>query len=673
MSKTILLIDADERTERFVTGVLESGGNTVISEPDSDWALRIFEKRFFDLVILGDAAQAGRDAFALAQAIRGTIRGKLTPLLVLQSRRRHTDVRHAARDKLGLVDVLDKPFRPERLLRALRDASGGLPAPVPSPECKQKLVAPAARIESREVERDARAFEGSWEDELDRIPFPEVLARLRRQRANGSLLLRSGKRKKIVSLRDGEPIQVRSNRLQDCLGQLLVRARMISESDCARSLALMEESGRRQGSVLLEMGCISPNTLKRALEKQFLLKLLDVFTWKDGAFKFKPSDQPPAQHVPGESSLVSVLRAGIRKGFSRARIESLLGERLDHYPTPHPDPLLRFQDTQLDPEEEALVERLDGRRSLRQIAAESPDPERVLQLVYALVCTSMFELRAQAAEAIFEEEGTEDAVPDLSGEDEEPLRPTSGLTEVRESLALKIQQLEDQDYFQRLGVERDASHTRITKAFFEMARRYHPDRQGHRESTQVRRLSKQLFHKVCEAHATLSDAQEREKYERCQIGPGAPQAVSGPDESADEARRTLSAELLFRKGQQAMQRREYTRACGLLGEALALCPDEAEYLSEHAYASMRARPDHPETLEQARDQLMRASAISPKLDRPHLYLGHVYRAMDQGMLAIGEFEKAIECNPYCTEALRELRLIKMRHKARRKGKGLFRR
>ena len=66
--------------------------------------------------------------------------------------------------------------------------------------------------------------------------------------------------KKIVYLKEGYPIFVKSNLLSECLGRVLVREKMISDEECERSLVQMKDkSGRQQGTVLIEMGAISPH------------------------------------------------------------------------------------------------------------------------------------------------------------------------------------------------------------------------------------------------------------------------------------------------------------------------------------------------------------------------------------------------------------------------------
>jgi len=62
------------------------------------------------------------------------------------------------------------------------------------------------------------------------------------------------------------------------------------------------------------------------------------------------------------------------------------------------------------------------------------------------------------------------------------------------------------DYYQILGVPRDASAEQITKAFRKLARKYHPD--VNQESG-----AEDKFKEINEAHAVLKDQQKRERYD----------------------------------------------------------------------------------------------------------------------------------------------------------------
>src|SRR4051812_3972170 len=65
-----------------------------------------------------------------------------------------------------------------------------------------------------------------------------------------------------------------------------------------------------------------------------------------------------------------------------------------------------------------------------------------------------------------------------------------------------------QDYYQTLGVKRDASQADIKKAFRKLARENHPDKKPGDHEAERR------FKAVNEAHAVLSDPEKRRKYDR---------------------------------------------------------------------------------------------------------------------------------------------------------------
>ena len=75
------------------------------------------------------------------------------------------------------------------------------------------------------------------------------------------------------------------------------------------------------------------------------------------------------------------------------------------------------------------------------------------------------------------------------------------------------------DFYKRLGVSRDASHEEIRKAYKELSKEHHPDRQGGNEHK---------FKEIQEAHEVLSDENRRKMYDMTGSDVGQGHGDGGP-------------------------------------------------------------------------------------------------------------------------------------------------
>ena len=82
----------------------------------------------------------------------------------------------------------------------------------------------------------------------------------------------------------------------------------------------------------------------------------------------------------------------------------------------------------------------------------------------------------------------------------------------------------DKDFYAVLGVDKDADEATIKKAYRKLAKQYHPDR------NEGDAAAEQKFKDVGEAHAVLSDPEERREYDaiRSMAGGGARFTAGGP-------------------------------------------------------------------------------------------------------------------------------------------------
>jgi len=76
------------------------------------------------------------------------------------------------------------------------------------------------------------------------------------------------------------------------------------------------------------------------------------------------------------------------------------------------------------------------------------------------------------------------------------------------------------DYYEVLGVPRNANESELKKAYRKMAMKYHPDRNPDDEAAEIK------FKELSEAYSVLSDQQKREAYNR--FGHAAFEGGAGP-------------------------------------------------------------------------------------------------------------------------------------------------
>jgi len=81
------------------------------------------------------------------------------------------------------------------------------------------------------------------------------------------------------------------------------------------------------------------------------------------------------------------------------------------------------------------------------------------------------------------------------------------------------------DYYDVLGIGRDASEDDIKKAFRKVARQYHPDLQS---DTKDKKKAEEKFKEAGEAYEVLSSAEHRKRYDMFGHS-GGPQGFGGPE------------------------------------------------------------------------------------------------------------------------------------------------
>ena len=664
MAKTALVVEDDSGIANLIKDALEVAGLQVTVEKDGEQALSSLKRRFPDVMIT-DLLLPSLPGFELLEKLRALPGGKAVPVIVMSGIYRSQRHKKLAKDTWGVVASIDKPFDIAALVDAVKNAAGLAPV-APIELVVRKESEPTKPTVSADVEKAIRG-------NLRQRRFPEVLAQAFRFKATGALLLRRGRIKKIVYVKDGMPVFVKSNMLSECLGRVLVREKMITEEECEKSVELMPRSeGKLQGQVLIEMSALSPHNLVFGLQLQLEQKLYDVFSWADGDYQFNSRVEFPSEGITLDVGLANLVYEGVRRKFTDAAVTELLERSIDLYLAPHAEPSLRLADFVVDDDERILLALVDGRRTARDVVDASGLPARVArQLVYTLIAVELAQASRRAATFSKPAEPqkppprpTSTAPPLLPKKmPEAPLRRPAdpvlaalkddvieSVDALRIRLTERARSLKRANHYEVLGLSRQAGVEEVGRAFGALTRELQPDRL-HRRSVpaDVRGLADQLLQQLGVAADVLGDERRRQDYA---WRLGHPQRSTST--STTELHRLLEAETRAHAGEVALDAGRYDDAVAAFEAAAALLPEEGELAASLAWSMYQRAQNDPRVQADVMQRLQRAIELAPRFDRGWLWLGRVLQRAGRPGEARTQFARAIGCNPDNREAVAEL-------------------
>lgn len=653
MAGTVLCVDNDRNLCEILAKALRSEGYQVATAHDGDAALTAIGRVKPDLVLL-DLILPKRDGFAVLEALRRlpAPQSKLPVVLISGCSPTPEYTKRAETLKAGAL--LRKPVSLENLLAVVARELGQ----------QRPAAAPGGAAKSTKAEAEP-GLSGSF----DQLPFGALLHQLHGLRATGVLHLASERKRKWVRLRDGYPIAVRSNLVNECLGNHLVRAGRITASELAESRRRMQ-GGQLQGEILVAMDLLSEDEVATSLRTQAEEKLFEIFTWSNGEFRFETGgDLQRANDLSLERSPANLILEGVRTRLPLERIDAHLAANSHCILALAESPFYRFQEVDLDPQQLKLVKGFGKPRRLAELIGSD---EGLRRTVYALIQCGMLELRGETAAAAGAAATAAPKLTKTSKPAQMPV-PQGRVTPLREvvrqpagdvksaELAMLAERFKGQNPFQILDVPETADEEQIQAAYAKLCERTHPDRMSHANEA-VKVLAAEVFAMVSSAYETLMDPRRRQ---------GTVLELRKSERDAAErevGKRALEAEMQFQQGDAALRARDYSTALRCFGRALELYPDEGEYHAHYGWSLHLAHPSDPAIASEAIEHVQRALKLAPDREKPYLFMGRLCKAIGRADVAEKMFARALKIQPECLDALRELRLINMR---REKGKGLI--
>lgn len=560
---------------------------------------------------------------------------------------------------------------------------------------------------------------------LAATPMAHLLVYALDKQLNGSLVLETPEgAKSAILFVNGRPAKAKMAQPVVRIGDLLVELGWLSELDHAASEALVPDRSRRYGQLLLERGMISAEALQEGLEEQVARRVLWAFTLPpDTVYGYYDArdflERWGAEPTPVDS--LAVLGRGVRDHGDPARIDQTLERLGSRSLRLHLDSKVgRFG---LLPREQAVADvlRLKPQSYRALVDSEIADLTTIRRVVYLLCITRHLDLGAAPVGigTLFSRPPS-NSLPPLGSEPPPvstgaPVRsaspaPVSGApatprpgpsssaaaagwarraltpaTRTRtptaavtpslpaELLALRAELLDfarmapDLNYYELLGAKRGAATLEIQNAFFQLAKKWHPDRLPAGLS-ELRDLVTRTFARMTEASQVLLDEQRRRAYDDV--------LDSGKGQASEEeqVQRVLRAATAFQKARVLVRSNNLAAAELEAEQAMNDDPDQGEYRALHAWIVAQNPAVTPARLNELIASLDKALQREEKNERILFYRAQLHKRAGNPEAAYRDFRAVLEQNPQNVDAAREVRLYRMRRPTSstpppREGKG----
>lgn len=412
-------VSGDSSRARSVPQALERLGETIEADIDADLAAELRD--------VARAADARAADVRLANARAASAR--------------------AADARAAMASTRDEPgARRQASPAALQALAASLEADQSEQDDLSELTDESSQ-KTREVPQAQAAA-----DELA-LDFPSLLARMYLSGLSGRLTLRAGVVRKHILFDEGHPVLAASSRIEDRFRELLVREGRLNAAGAA---ALGDEAasrGQRLGLLLVERGLLPASDLANLVRRHYEELLFSLFTWERGAWTLAADKSVTAEpeKVRLSQHPSALLLTGVRRDYGAPRALANLGGPqavLQLRPSAGLGDLL--EKMELDEQERRAVLLFDGWRPLSAVAeAAALSSDTVATLAWTLLLLERLE-PARLADS-----GGGTSSDELSHRDEAVDR---ALVLARHALVM------DGDYFQVLGVSRDATAEEIQRA-----------------------------------------------------------------------------------------------------------------------------------------------------------------------------------------------------------------
>ncbi|HJQ26256.1 MAG TPA: DnaJ domain-containing protein [Blastocatellia bacterium] len=321
----------------------------------------------------------------------------------------------------------------------------------------------------------------------------DLIREIAQKQRNGLLRLTRGKTIKAIFFESGEPKFAISNLTGEQLDNLLTKKSLVNT-------AQLEEAKARAGKVprlareLVDMGLISPEAMRKAVREQVMEIILSLFEWTQGDYQLDERIRA-AHDYTLDMSAADVILEGARRMAKNEQLAAAIA--------PSDAVLIRGRANGIDsgvllPVESYILSRIEAPTAVSDVGMLSgladADAHRA---VVSLVAAGFLKLVGDDRDVTEEAEAESDENADW----------------LRQEVSRKLHFFSQADFYEILSVTRNASTAEIKAAYYQLAKKFHPDRHRQPGFTELKPQLDALFSLITQAYQTLAEASQRAVYD----------------------------------------------------------------------------------------------------------------------------------------------------------------
>ncbi len=477
--------------------------------------------------------------------------------------------------------------------------------------------------------------------------IPRILLYLNRKRKTGTLIIKTQTFTKKVYMDKGDAVFASSTYEDDRLGEILVKAKKITIQQLEESVELLKLRKKRQGAILVELGYLTPKDLFWGVKYQVKEIITSLFTLDYAEYKFIEGTLPENEVITLKMSMGNLIYEGIKKINNLNLIMKEMN--INSVLKISSDPVSLFQDIELDEKDKKLLSRIDGKKTVKELADSSPEGSfEALKTLYALWCTGTLEEKVELPEKT--EVPLEEILEPVSQEEETFIKRVN-------ELYLKLDSLSPEEL---LEVDKKADIETIKGNYYRLIKEFHPDRYFTSSDQSIKDKLIAIFEAIKMAYSILEEdlrsippdklkAVEEEMEEK---------KLEDEIEEEEELQKTeksdseKNADDYFKLGVEEFKKENYIKAIEFFKLSTELAPHNAKYWSHLSLSYTKISNG----INDAVEALLQSIRLEPNNSEHYANLGHIYLKAGMKKEAYEEFSKALELNPENIKAQKGIKL-----------------